>query len=238
MASSRPPDRARCDSAPRDPRSSSPPRARRRESSTKNTSTANASFDASTICRSSSFAACRALQRLGPITRLLAADVLLHLHLAFTTTRLGGVCDHLSVTDIVDAERRSWMMSRIGPRHTRPELAVRRLVHALGFRFRLHRRDLPGRPDLVLTRHRVVIFVHGCFWHRHRSCSNCTVPKTRPDFWAAKFSANVARDARHALALRQAGWRVVTVWECETERPSSLERRLRRLLTARRGRAS
>jgi DNA mismatch endonuclease, patch repair protein len=84
------------------------------------------------------------------------------------------------VVDIVDPERRSRMMAKIGPRHTKPELAVRRLVHRLGFRFRLHRRDLPGRPDLVLPRHRLVIFVNGCFWHRHASCSNCTMPKTVP----------------------------------------------------------
>jgi len=132
--------------------------------------------------------------------------------------------------DIVDPERRSRMMARIGPRHTRPELVVRRLLHRLGFRFRLHRTDLPGRPDLVLPRHRVAIFVHGCFWHRHKGCFNCTTPKTRSDFWTSKFDRNVARDARTARALRRSGWCVVTIWECETERPSTVERRLLRIL--------
>jgi DNA mismatch endonuclease (patch repair protein) len=132
--------------------------------------------------------------------------------------------------DIVDPEHRSRMMARIGPRHTKPEMVVRSLVHRLGFRFRLHRRDLPGRPDLVLKRHRLVIFVHGCFWHRHEGCLNCTTPKTRTAFWLTKFAQNVARDARTTRALRRAGWRVVTIWECETERPSSVERRLLRVL--------
>ncbi len=132
--------------------------------------------------------------------------------------------------DIVDPLRRSQMMARIGPRHTQPELVVRRLLHHLGFRFRLHRTDLPGRPDLVLPRYRLVIFVHGCFWHRHQGCLNCTMPKTRTDFWISKFDQNVARDARTARALRRSGWRVITIWECETEHPSTVERRLLRIL--------
>jgi DNA mismatch endonuclease, patch repair protein len=132
--------------------------------------------------------------------------------------------------DIVDPETRSRMMSRIGPRNTRPELTVRRLLHGMGFRFRLHRRDLPGRPDIVLPRHGVAVFVHGCFWHRHPGCANCTTPKTRPEFWADKFRKNVARDARKMQELRTAGWRVLTVWECETEHLAALERRLLRLL--------
>jgi DNA mismatch endonuclease (patch repair protein) len=121
-------------------------------------------------------------------------------------------------------------MARIGSRHTKPEMVVRSLVHRLGFRFRLHRLGLPGRPDLVLNRHRLVIFVHGCFWHRHKGCLNCTTPKTRTVFWTTKFTQNVARDVRAARALRRAGWRVITIWECETERLSSLECRLRRIL--------
>ena len=132
--------------------------------------------------------------------------------------------------DIVDRKRRSLMMAKIGPRHTRPELAVRRLLHRLRFRFRLHRTDLPGRPDVVLPRYRLVIFVHGCFWHRHQGCVNCTMPKTRTGFWIRKFDQNVARDTRMARALRRSGWRVMTIWECETERPSTLERRLLRVL--------
>ena len=121
-------------------------------------------------------------------------------------------------------------MAGIGSRHTRPELAVRRVVHRMGYRFRLHRRDLPGRPDLVLPRHRLALFVHGCFWHRHEGCANCTNPKTRPEFWAAKFEQNRARDARVTAALGSAGWRVLTVWECEAERAGVVEARLLRVL--------
>ena len=130
--------------------------------------------------------------------------------------------------DIVDPERRSQIMARIGPRDTQPELTVRRITHRLGFRFRLHAKNLPGRPDLVLKRHRTVIFVHGCFWHRHTNCVNATMPKTRSEFWKAKFDENVSRDARNLAALRAAGWRVITIWECETERSGVIERRLLR----------
>jgi DNA mismatch endonuclease (patch repair protein) len=132
--------------------------------------------------------------------------------------------------DIVDPVCRSRMMAGIGPRDTQPELIVRRLLHRLGFRFRLHQTGLPGRPDLVLRRYRLVIFVHGCFWHRHQGCRNCTMPKTRTRFWVKKFDKNVARDARTVRALRRSGWRVVAVWECETEQLSGLERRLLRIL--------
>ncbi len=107
-------------------------------------------------------------------------------------------------------------MSRIGPKDTKPEMVVRRLVHALGYRFRLHRRDLPGSPDLVFPRLRKVVFVHGCFWHRHPGCKKATSPKTRVDFWQRKFSMNVDRDARKEDELRKQGWDVRTVWECET----------------------
>lgn len=108
-------------------------------------------------------------------------------------------------------------MAKIGGKHTAPELAVRRLVHAMGYRFRLHRRDLPGSPDLVFPRLRAVVFVHGCFWHRHRGCAKASVPKTRRAFWTAKFAANVARDVRAERRLRALGWRVLTVWECEVK---------------------
>ena len=117
-------------------------------------------------------------------------------------------------------------MARIGPRDTQPELTVRKIAHRLGFRFRLHAKNLPGRPDLVLKRHRTVVFVHGCFWHRHAGCANNTMPKTRVEFWKAKFDENVSRDARNIAALRAAGWRVITIWECETERCGVIERRL------------
>jgi DNA mismatch endonuclease (patch repair protein) len=110
---------------------------------------------------------------------------------------------------------RSALMRRVSTKGSKPEMRVRRALHALGFRFRLHRRDLPGSPDIVLPRHRSVIFVHGCFWHRHPGCRQTTTPKTRAAFWQAKFDANQARDARVEEALRRAGWRVHVIWECE-----------------------
>jgi DNA mismatch endonuclease (patch repair protein) len=118
------------------------------------------------------------------------------------------------MADVVDSGTRSRMMSGIKGKHTRPELLVRSGLHHLGFRFRLHPRNLPGRPDLVLPKYGVAIFVHGCFWHRHPGCKYATTPTTREDFWRAKFEANVERDRRKALELREAGWRVLTVWEC------------------------
>ncbi|WP_242415542.1 very short patch repair endonuclease [Sphingomonas panni] len=112
---------------------------------------------------------------------------------------------------------RSELMRRVKGKDTKPELVVRRLLHKLGYRFRLHRKDLPGRPDIVLPKFRTAIFVHGCFWHRHPGCRKASTPKTRADFWQAKFDANVARDERNVADLSSAGWMVVTVWECETK---------------------
>jgi DNA mismatch endonuclease (patch repair protein) len=113
-------------------------------------------------------------------------------------------------------------MSRIGPKNTKPEMRVRKAAHSLGYRFRLHRRDLPGTPDVVFPRYRVAMFVHGCFWHRHPGCGKAYTPKSRLDFWSAKFDANVERDARQHDALAAAGWRPVVVWECETDDPDRL----------------
>jgi DNA mismatch endonuclease (patch repair protein) len=105
-------------------------------------------------------------------------------------------------------------MAAIRGKDTQPELTVRRALHAAGFRYRLHQRDLPGRPDIVLTRYRTVVFVHGCFWHHH-GCKHSTWPKTRAAFWRAKIESNQARDRRTRYFLRQAGWRVETIWECQ-----------------------
>lgn len=134
------------------------------------------------------------------------------------------------MVDRLSPKQRSANMARIGPRNTAPELAVRKLVHALGRRFRLHRRDLPGKPDLVFPRDRLAIFVHGCFWHRHTDCKNCTWPKTRPEFWETKFAQNVTRDLRSAQALTNLGWKVEVIWECETEQPDRLQARLESIL--------
>jgi DNA mismatch endonuclease (patch repair protein) len=107
------------------------------------------------------------------------------------------------------------MMSRIRGRDTKPELRVRRFLHARGFRYRLHARDLPGAPDIVLPRYRSVVFVHGCFWHRHPGCRFAYRPKTRAEFWEAKFEGNVERDNRNRAKLERGNWRVFVVWECE-----------------------
>ena len=121
-------------------------------------------------------------------------------------------------------------MSRIRGRDTKPELVVRSLLHRMGYRFRLCRRDLPGSPDIVLTRHSTVVFVHGCFWHRHKGCKGATTPKSNVDFWQDKFAANVERDKRNRRDLRRLGWKVVVVWECELKKLAKLETKLRRKL--------
>lgn len=119
------------------------------------------------------------------------------------------------MADTLTSERRSWNMSRIRGRDTGPELMLRSLLHRAGFRFRLHAKQLPGRPDIILPRYRTAIFVHGCFWHRHPGCRNATTPSTRREFWQAKFDGNISRDARNQAELEAAGWTVLTVWECE-----------------------
>jgi DNA mismatch endonuclease (patch repair protein) len=120
------------------------------------------------------------------------------------------------MADVVDAATRSRMMAAIRGRDTRPEIAIRSALHAMGFRFRLHDTRLPGRPDLVLPRYRAAVFVHGCFWHRHAGCRLSATPQTRPEFWQAKFAATVARDQRACDLLVRSGWRVAIVWECES----------------------
>lgn len=128
---------------------------------------------------------------------------------------------------------RSELMRRVASKDTTPELIVRSLVHSLGYRFRLQRRDLPGTPDLVFPRHRKIIFVHGCFWHRHAGCSRTTTPKTRHDFWKAKFRRNVQRDREVVRALRNERWEVLIVWECETRHLEKLSFRIATFLDAR-----
>lgn len=117
-------------------------------------------------------------------------------------------------SDVLTPEQRSYCMSRIRGRNTRPELVVRRYLHARGFRFRLHRKGLPCRPDLIMPRFNLIIFVHGCFWHRHEQCSYATHPRTRQDFWSDKFTRNVQRDQRQYHELQAAGWRILVIWEC------------------------
>lgn len=124
-------------------------------------------------------------------------------------------------------------MGRIQGRDTAPEVQVRSILHRAGYRFRLHRKDLPGRPDIVLSKYRTVVFVHGCFWHRHSGCSNCSMPKSNTEFWEIKFSGNVERDRRNVAKLHESGWNVIIVWECELASPDKLRNRLAGLLNRR-----
>jgi DNA mismatch endonuclease (patch repair protein) len=130
------------------------------------------------------------------------------------------------MVDILTPDQRSAMMSRIRSKDTKPEMIVRRAAHALGYRFRLHRRDLPGRPDLVFPRLGKVIFVHGCFWHRHEGCRYSYSPKSNLAFWKKKFTRNVERDRETMKKLQKLGWIVLVIWECETVDLSTLTYRL------------
>ena len=130
------------------------------------------------------------------------------------------------MADIMSGSARSRLMSRIRGKDTMPELRVRRYLHSRGLRFRLHAKDLPGKPDMVFPRYRTVLFVHGCFWHQHPGCVYAVMPASNTKFWRSKLEGNVLRDDRHASALESLGWRVLVVWECEVrnvERLKSLE---------------
>ena len=129
------------------------------------------------------------------------------------------------MADVVSPEKRSEMMSAISSKDTKPERTVRSWLHRNGYRFRNNRKDLPGTPDIVMPKHGTVIFVHGCFWHRHEGCRLAQVPKSNRDFWEEKFERNIDRDWRNLEECRRAGWRTVVVWECET-RDGSFEGKL------------
>lgn len=126
---------------------------------------------------------------------------------------------------------RSEMMRAVRRESTEPEMTVRRALHGLGFRYGLHRKDLPGTPDIVLTRHATVVFVNGCFWHHHHGCPRASVPKTNPEYWLQKFARNKARDLQNRADLEARGWRVIVIWSCETRDPQSLTRKLKRILS-------
>ncbi len=134
--------------------------------------------------------------------------------------------------DIVTKDRRSQMMAGIKGKNTRPEMIVRRLTHDLGYRFRLHRKDLPGSPDMVFPRLKLALFVHGCFWHRHKNCQCCYTPKTNVEFWSRKLENNVLRDKRSREGLEEMGWRVAIIWECETANAVELREHLRTILSS------
>ena len=122
------------------------------------------------------------------------------------------------MTDKLSPERRSWNMSRIRSKDTKPEIIVRSLLHRMGYRFRIQSKDLPGRPDIVLPKYKTIIFVHGCFWHQHPGCIEAARPKTNKKYWNAKLDGNVKRDRKNIQALRDEGWRIFRFWECEIEK--------------------
>ncbi|WEF30700.1 very short patch repair endonuclease [Pseudoduganella chitinolytica] len=134
------------------------------------------------------------------------------------------------MADSVSVQRRSEIMARVKGKHTSPELSVRRMLHAAGYRYRLHVGKLPGKPDLVFPGRSKVILINGCFWHRHRGCSLARLPKSRVEFWTEKLERNRQRDARNVEALQALGWGVLTVWECELQDPSELLVRLKQFL--------
>lgn len=136
------------------------------------------------------------------------------------------------MTDTLTPQERSHRMSLVRGRNTGPEMVVRSMVHAMGYRFRLHRADLPGKPDLVFPGRKKIIFVHGCYWHRHDdpTCNLARLPKSRLDFWFPKLEANAARDRRNEAALAEKGWDVLVLWECQLDDHSFLENRIRAFL--------
>ena len=135
------------------------------------------------------------------------------------------------MADTRSPEQRSYIMRSVRSRDTGPELVVRRALHGMGFRFRLHKKDLAGKPDIVLAKHRAIIFVHGCFWHGH-GCPKGRLPKSRVGFWTKKILQNRKRDAESVRTLKQAGWRVLTVWQCETKSSEALRSKLTRFLVS------
>ncbi len=135
--------------------------------------------------------------------------------------------------DRISPEARSKNMARIRHADTAPEMRVRRMVHSMGYRYRLHRRSLPGCPDLVFPARKKAIFVHGCFWHRHEGCKYAYTPKSRKDFWIAKLEGNRERDKKNMAKLLQMGWKILVIWECETDDLDSLKNRIQEFMTQR-----
>ena len=135
-----------------------------------------------------------------------------------------------AMADKIRAEKRSENMRALRSTGMKPEMVVRQLVHGLGYRYRLHRHGLPGRPDLVFTPRRKIIFVHGCFWHQHSGCKLAHAPRTNLNYWSPKLSRNVARDSAHLSTLKKDGWKVLVVWECQTRNTAQLSGRLKRFL--------
>lgn len=133
------------------------------------------------------------------------------------------------MADIVTKKVRSRIMSSVKQRHTKPEVVVRALLHRLGYRFRLHRKDLPGSPDIVLPKYRTAIFVHGCFWHQHEKCPKARRPSSNLEYWNTKLDENISRDKRKENELSKLGWQIITVWQCETRDLESLSVKLQKI---------
>ncbi len=128
--------------------------------------------------------------------------------------------------DTISKEARSMNMAAIRAKDTLPEMKVRSLIHSLGYRYRLHRKDLPGKPDIVLRKYKTVIFVHGCFWHHHKNCKRANWPKSNQEYWIPKIKRNVERDKKHTKELKKLGWKVITIWECETKNTEGIVKKI------------
>ena len=133
------------------------------------------------------------------------------------------------MADVHTPERRSYNMSQIKGKDTKPEMLVRRFLHAKGFRYKLHEKKLPGKPDLVLPKYKTVIFIHGCFWHGHKNCKYYVVPKTRTEWWLNKINSNIANDTKAVKSLKYEGWKIIHIWECELK-PAKVDKMLATLI--------
>lgn len=134
------------------------------------------------------------------------------------------------MSDVFSRKKRSWIMARISGSNTKPELVVRKILYDLGFRYRLNVRKLPGTPDIVISKYNKVVFVHGCFWHGHKGCKRSKRPTTNIAFWNRKIDENIDRDKKSLKELRRLGWKPLVIWECQTKKPESLEKRLIRFI--------
>lgn len=136
------------------------------------------------------------------------------------------------MSDHLSKEQRSWNMSRIRSTNTKPERIVRSLLHQMGYRFRIYKKDLPGKPDIVLSKYKTVIFIHGCFWHRHKRCKRCTTPSTNQEYWIPKLEHNAIKDKINQKLLKKEGWKTIVVWECEVKKTNKLMKKLDKILKA------
>ena len=127
------------------------------------------------------------------------------------------------MADVHSKEIRSYNMSRIRGKNTKPEILIRKSLFSKGFRYNLHSKNLPGKPDIVLPKYKTVIFVHGCFWHGHEGCQYYVIPKTRTEFWLNKINTNIQNDMKNLISLRNMGWNVITIWECETKKKNNIK---------------